>query len=286
MKNLPVPVFAIICAFLSLGVITISSPFLKNQKIYQAGLFAPTATTIPTAIPSPTPTPIDSIKIPILMYHYVEYVQDSKDIIRKRLDINPALFDTQLKAFKSAGYETYFVKDMPSILSGKLVPAPHRLALTFDDGYEDFYKVAFPILKKYNMKSTFYIVNDFVGRKGFVTESEIKELIDSGLVEIGAHTLDHIYLKQAPKSVIEKQIIDSKKGLEDKFNIKVETFAYPYGAYNDEAVSVVKDTEFTAAVSTNTGQTQSTKNLFTLNRIRPGALVGPNMIKILENWKN
>ena len=84
MKKFPPTVYGIIFAFVILGAITISKPLLKNQAVYQSAFFTPTATSIPTATPSPTPTPLDSIKVPILMYHYVEYVQDSKDIIRKR----------------------------------------------------------------------------------------------------------------------------------------------------------------------------------------------------------
>jgi len=71
------------------------------------------------------------------------------------------------------------------------------------------------------MKATIYIIVDFIGRRGFMNEKEIKEVLDSGLVELGSHTLDHLYLKLTPESTARKQIFESKKILEEKFKVKV-----------------------------------------------------------------
>lgn len=236
--------------------------------------------------PTPTPTPLTSVKLPILMYHYVEHVKDSRDFIRKRLDINPELFENQVKTLQDAGYVSYFVRDVPLILAGRMKVAERPIIFTFDDGYEDFYTTAYPILKKYGVKSTIYIINDYVGRKGFLNDAEIQELAKSDIVEIGAHTLNHIYLKYASPQVAQKEIEDSKTKLEEKYHITVYTFAYPFGAVNDIIVSLTKKAGYTAAVGVNPGQTQSLGNLYMLTRIRPGALVGPNMIKIIQNFRN
>jgi peptidoglycan/xylan/chitin deacetylase (PgdA/CDA1 family) len=224
-------------------------------------------------------------RIPIIMYHYVEYVKDSGDTIRKKLDIVPSLFEGQLKALNEANYISYFVKDIPSIFDGSIVSAPKSIVLTFDDGYEDFYTSAFPILKKYQMKATIYIIVDLINKKGFLNDKEISELIDSGLVEIGSHTLDHVYLKTASQVLAEKQIKESKKILESRFKIKVETFAYPTGAFNQNTINLVKDAGYTAALSVIPGITQSETNLFYLYRIRPGIFTPQTIIKALENYK-
>lgn len=226
------------------------------------------------------------IRLPIIMYHYVEYVKDQGDIIRKRLDINPYVFENQLRTLYDDGYHTYFVKDVPDILADKIVPAEKSVILTFDDGYEDFYYDVFPLLKRYQMKATIFVINDFIGRKGFLNESEIKEVIGSGLVELGSHTLDHLYLKLVPKTIAEKQILESKKKLEEKFGIEVKSFAYPYGAFNKETVELVKDAKYSVAVSVISGVEQSKENLFYLSRVRAGALSGLNMLGVLEHYKN
>jgi len=227
----------------------------------------------------------EKVKIPVIMYHYVEYVKDINDIIRKRLDINPALFEGHLKSLKEANYKTYFVKDIPDILDGKINYSTKSAVLTFDDGYEDFYTVAFPILKKYQMKATMYIVYDFIGRKGFMNEQEIKELLASGLVELGSHTLDHLYLKLMPESIARKQVIESKKKLEERFGIEVKTFAYPYGAFSEETVRLVKEAGYTAAVSVIPGMQQSKDNILYLNRVRPGIFTPQTIIRVMENYK-
>ena len=166
----------------------------------------------------------DKIKIPIIMYHYVEYVKDDGDLIRKQLDIIPSLFEGHLQALHKANYETYFVKDIPEILDGTIHYSTQSAVITFDDGYGDFYTDVFPLLKKYHMRATIYIIYDYIGRKGFLNEQQIRELVDSDLVEIGSHTLDHIYLKQASKNYADKQIIESKKKFEEQFGIKIFTF--------------------------------------------------------------
>ena len=214
---------------------------------------------------------ITSIDLPILMYHYVEFVKDPGDTIRKSLDINPFVFERQLKRMKENSLVTYFVRDIPDIFNGKIKDGgKNKIILTFDDGYEDFYTDAFPLLKKYQAKATIYIIYDFIGRRGFLNEKEIKELVASGLIEIGSHTLDHSYLKTASQSIAKKQIFDSKALLEKMFNIHVETFAYPYGAYNQNIVKLVTDAGYKAAVTVARGTKQSDNNIFGLYRLRAG----------------
>lgn len=224
-------------------------------------------------------------KIPIIMYHYVEYVKDINDTIRKKLDISPNLFEGELKALNEANYKWYFARDIPEILSGKVITAPKSIVLTFDDGYEDFYTDVYPILKKYQAKATIYVINDFINRKGFLTDNELQELAKSDLIEIGSHTLDHLYLKTVSRVIAEKQIKESKKLLEDKLGIKIMTFAYPYGAFNQDTVNIVTDAGFTAAVSVIPGSLQSETNLMYLSRIRPGIFLPKTIVSVLENYK-
>jgi len=225
------------------------------------------------------------IKIPIIMYHYVEYVKNISDFIRKRLDISPSIFEKTLKALKEAQYDTYFVKEIPDILDGKVDYSTKSAVLTFDDGYEDFYTVVFPLLKKYHSRATLFIIYDFIGRKGFLNEKEIKEVIDSGLVEIGSHTLDHLSLDYIPSNLAKKQIFESKSKLEEEFGITIKSFAYPYGTFNQQTVDFVKEASYSAAVSVISGTYQSKDSLFFLSRIRSG-LLGQDVIWSIDSLKN
>jgi peptidoglycan/xylan/chitin deacetylase (PgdA/CDA1 family) len=223
------------------------------------------------------------VKLPILMYHYVEYVRDPNDTMRIKLTIPPYLFEKQLQTLLDNGFTTYQVKDIPAILDEKMpIEASKSAILTFDDGYEDFYTDAWPLLKKYNMKATIYVINDLLNHRGYLTTDELLQIAtdESHLVEIGAHTMDHAYLTGMKHDAVLGQIVNSKKGLESLLGIPVETFAYPFGAFDDQAVEITKEASFSAAVSVIPGNVQSKHDLFYLPRIRAGAFTG---VKALEN---
>ncbi len=223
------------------------------------------------------------IKLPIIMFHYVEYVKDVNDYIRRSLTIDPYTFEQQLISLRDNGYKTYFVKEIPDIFAKKVAYTPKSVVLTFDDGYEDFYTDVFPLLKKYQMKATLYIISDFIGRYQFLKVDQIKELAASGLVEIGAHTLDHVYLKSISSLVAQEQIIQSKKDLEKMLGIEVKTFAYPYGAFEKETLDLVKEASYSAAVSVISGISYTPTNILYLPRIRAGMVASANMVPILES---
>lgn len=224
----------------------------------------------------------EKIKLPIIMYHYVEYVKDLNDFIRKRLNINPKIFENQLKTLKDNNFQTYFVKDIPDILKGKIKIASSSVILTFDDGYEDFYFDVFPLLKKYQMKATIYVICNFIGRRGFLNQKELKEIVASGLVEIGSHTLSHPNLKLLNETQAKEQILGCKKKLENELGIEIKSFAYPYGFFNKKTIDLVKEAGYVDAVSVINGNIQSENNLYYLSRIRAGAFEGKNMIKLLK----
>lgn len=226
------------------------------------------------------------LKIPIIMYHYVEYVKDPGDTIRKSLDINPYTFEQQLNTLSQNGYKTYFASEISSILDGKIAYSTKSAILTFDDGYEDFFTDAFPLLEKYKIKGTVYIITNFLGRRGFLTEDQVRILSQSKYVEIGAHTLDHAYLKIARHDYARQQIFVSKAYLEELIGQPIKTFAYPFGAFDEDSAALVKEAGYTAAVSVIYGSEQSYSNLFFLNRIRAGYLGmgGEYMLKQLASF--
>lgn len=238
-------------------------------------------------IPTPKPgraKPNQAVKIPIVMYHYVENVKDQNDTNRKKLSIAPSLFESHLKQLRQARYETYFVRDIPDILNGSIDYSTQSAVLTFDDGYDDFYTTVFPLLKKYHMRATVYVITNFVGRRGFLTEKQIRELIDSGIVEVGSHTLDHLYLKKTTVQVSKRQIEESKIYFEKTYGLHVQTFAYPYGAFNEDTIQQVKDAGYTAAVSVISSELQSMNTLFILGRVRPGLFPNNNIISFIEKY--
>ncbi|MCL4398150.1 polysaccharide deacetylase family protein [Patescibacteria group bacterium] len=226
-----------------------------------------------------------TMRIPIIMYHYIEYVDKTKDPGRFNLATAPAVLGKEVSSLKSANYHFLFAREVPDILAAKQAMPQKPVVLTFDDGYEDFYYNALPILKKYNAKGTIYIIVDFIGRPGYLTLKELEKIRDSGVVEIGAHTLHHAYLKGLNINTAKREIVGSKTKLESLLGIGVPSLAYPYGAFSQDTINITKAAGFTNAVSVIPGVNQSMDNEYYLYRLRPGYLGYANPAKSLDNYK-
>lgn len=265
------------------GIRNLPNKIIENKPInnyYQDEVFI-----IPKELNYKAPTRETSLKIPILMYHYVENVKDKKDTIRIGLNTTPKIFEEQLVTLLNSNYTPITQSEIVTILNNRQKMPEKPIAITFDDGYEDFYTVVFPILKKYKVKTTVYVIVDFLDYPNYMTSQQLKEIADSDLVEIGSHTLSHIYLKTANKKVAEKEISESKKKLEFFVKKEVKSFAYPYGAFNEEAKRLVEEYGYQSAVSVIPGTNQSLSNLYFLYRLRPGFRTGDELLKYLVNSK-
>lgn len=224
-----------------------------------------------------------TFRIPVLMYHYVEYVQDKKDTIRQALNVTPYAFEQQVKTLKENGFTFLTAQDVGNILDGKLTLPPKPVLLTFDDGHWDFDTNVLPILKKYNAHATAYIIPGFTGGSDFMSKTQLEDVIKSGLVDVGAHTIHHISLKRRLYPIALNEIFGSKKILEDTYHIHVVSFAYPNGAFDQQAVDIVRKSGFTTAVSTIPGEDVNQENRFFIFRLRPGYRTGQTLISYLTS---
>ncbi|MFH0851366.1 MAG: polysaccharide deacetylase family protein, partial [Candidatus Peregrinibacteria bacterium] len=164
----------------------------RSSTLLLCGMAGMSAVLFPLFSYAQTEPPERTITLPILMYHYVESLEGAT----KRsaaLITSPVIFEKQLLALQERSYKTIFVSEIPGRLVSPLRSSP-AIALTFDDGYEDFYANVLPLLKKYRAKATLYVVTEFIGKRGYLTQEEMKEIAASGLVSIGAHTLHHLNL--------------------------------------------------------------------------------------------
>ncbi len=211
-----------------------------------------------------------SLNIPIITYHYIEIVTDKNDFLRKRMAIAPMELKREINELKNQGYEFVFIKEIPKLLHMKTPPTGKFVAITFDDGYRDFYTDAFPVIKETGVKATVFVITGFVNYQNYMTDEQIKEVFQSGLVEVGAHTMSHIDLTSTTPAHADSEIVGSKDYLESKLGIKVESFSYPFGGLNNEITQMVKNASYTSAVSDISGTTQSLSNLYSLSRIRVG----------------
>lgn len=227
-------------------------------------------------------TPSATLRIPILMYHYVENIRDQRDTIRRSLNISPLIFEDQIKTLSENGYTFMTAKELGDVLIGKNKVPSKPILITIDDGHWDVDTVILPILKKYHIKATAYIITDFIGGSDFLSEDQLRDIIKSGIIEIGAHTVHHVSLKNKLTSTVEHEVKESKKDLEDNYHIPVYSFAYPNGAFDLQAIQVVRDAGFETAMSTLPGKDVSFEHRFFLTRLRPGARTGQYLLDWLQ----
>ena len=209
----------------------------------------------------------EPVQIPILMYHAV-HVMDPSEASNANLIVDPDLFETQIKALAKAGYYFLTPEGAYKAFTENALPAKKVVWLTFDDGNEDFYTIAYPILKKYKAKATNNVITGFVkkGNAGNLTVKQMKEMMAHGM-SFQSHTVNHPDLSATDKATQKVELTDSIDFLENKLNTKVNTIAYPSGRYNQTTLDLAKKT-YKLGLTTNEGLASAKDGLLSLNRVR------------------
>lgn len=209
----------------------------------------------------------DPVQIPILMYHAV-HVMDPSEASNANLIVDPDLFEAQIKALSKAGYYFLTPEEAYKAFTENALPAKKVVWLTFDDGNEDFYTIAYPILKKYKAKATNNVITGFVkkGNAGNLTVKQMKEMMAHGM-SFQSHTVNHPDLSATDKATQKVELTDSIDFLENKLNTKVNTIAYPSGRYNQTTLDLAKKT-YKLGLTTNEGLASAKDGLLSLNRVR------------------
>ena len=164
-----------------------------------------------------------SASIPIFMYHWIK--DDTGDYPYPENMVKPAELRKQMEYLDKNNYDVIFVTDIENIHH-----YDKPVILTFDDGWHDVYAHAFPIAKELNMKFCMYIISDMVGEPGYCTVEELQEMLDSGLVQIDAHTNTHPRLGELERTKVIEELSGSKEYILEKFGIDSKVICYPYGS--------------------------------------------------------
>ena len=236
-----------------------------------------------------------SLLVLIWMSHY-SFASDKfiaivyHDICKKVVEPDDMAIDDfikQLDFFKADGYQTISIKDLQEAAAGKKPLPEQALLLTFDDSYISFYQVVYPLLKLYKYPAVLSVVSSWIEgnpgiyeKKDFMTWSQLKEVSDSGLVTIAAHSDNlHHYINANPQGNIEPAdftfVYDPKSGkyetdaqfaerirsdlaqnratLEKKLGVKPTVLTWPYGAYNQIGVKEAQQLGFKVLLTLNPG---------------------------------
>lgn len=247
----------------------------------------PTPPPTPTPVPTPTPTyppPPEAVHVPILMYHYIGPLPDDADELRRALNVEPEAFEAQLRYLREAGYTTVTLYDIYDALTmGKPLP-PKPIVLTFDDGYEDAYTYAMPLLQKYGDVGVFFVMADTADLHipGYLSWDQVRALADGGM-DVEGHGRGHYDLRGRDLDFLVYQILGIQEAVDVVTGRPARFFCYPSGGYDDQVIAVVKSANYLGAVTTEWGTEERLDNRFTWPRIRvDGRWSIDRFIKVLE----
>jgi peptidoglycan/xylan/chitin deacetylase (PgdA/CDA1 family) len=176
----------------------------------------------------------DNKSIPVLMYHSISDEEEEAVHPYFRITTSRAAFFSQMKYLYQNNYETCTPQQAADSLNRSSVSSTKRVVITFDDGYRDFYREAFPILNQFKFTASVFLPTGYIGDKTIkfksrdcLTWSEINELQRYGIT-FGSHTITHPRLRGLNRDALKEEVTVSKITIEEKTGTAVETFCYPF----------------------------------------------------------
>jgi peptidoglycan/xylan/chitin deacetylase (PgdA/CDA1 family) len=165
----------------------------------------------------------------ILTYHAI----DDKIFGVRDMFISPGEFDKQMAYLRNNNYHTITFEQLDQADSF-IKP----VIITFDDGYEDNYTYAYPILKKYNFTATIFLISKAIGEPIYLKLEQINQMKE--IIDFQSHTVSHPHLTQLPITQIDFELSQSKYQLEIMLNKNIDVLSYPYSEYNHQVIAVTK----------------------------------------------
>ena len=203
-------------------------------------------------------------RLPILMYHSIDYTADKSD----RMFVSPQVFEKQMKFLRDRGYNVIPLEEAVGYISRRARPPARTVAITIDDGYENNYKYAYPVLKKYDIPATIFVIVGLVGREGFMNWDQIKELSASGIVDIESHSMTHPWLTGIDDSALRYEMEESRKTLKDVLGKDVKYVCYPMGGYDERVKSAARRAGYEAGFATKPTRLSPNYDVYEIKRVR------------------
>lgn len=209
---------------------------------------------------------VDSIEVPVLVYHSIAQHHAGQSGEQRELDVDTSTFRRQMDYLEAQGHPVVPLMDLIDQLEGKRELPARAVVITFDDGWQDQYEFAFPILKQHRFTATFFVYTNAIGNgPAFMTWDELRDLQHAGMT-IGAHSRTHPRLTD-PKVSLEDEIDGSRSDIARELGVSPQLFAYPYGDWNQRVVASVRAAGFSGARGMGDGPTNTPSTIFTLRSI-------------------
>jgi peptidoglycan/xylan/chitin deacetylase (PgdA/CDA1 family) len=233
--------------------------------------------------------PTDSARAVVLTYHAI-------DRGRPPLSVEPALFRRQLDCIVDCGASSLTISELAERASTGTIPE-RAVAITFDDGFASVILEAAPMLLERGLVATVFCVAGYLGRSNdwptqpkaavgarLATGAELAELVQVGF-EVGGHGMEHAPLHHGADPFLQKEIVESKRRLEEAIGRDVRSFAYPYGVQPGARARRLVESTYEAACTTAIGRVDTTVDRFALPRVDAHYLRRPQVLRLVVSGR-
>ncbi len=224
------------------GFFVFAEPYDAVENQVQPAVQLDIATTSEVA---PVELP-ESVHVPILVYHHVRPTPAGLSASDRAYTVTPAALESHLRYLNEQGFSGVLLTDIrDALLLGK--PLPEKpVAITFDDGRENQYTNAVPLLEKYGFVVTFSPFTNAIGRPGYMTWEQLAELCDAGH-DIGSHAVYHPFMTKLSEDEMRREAGGSRAVLQENLDIEVAVFSHPFGLYDERVNSVLSELGYSVA---------------------------------------
>ncbi len=223
--------------------------------------------------PLPIPDKELNIKLPILMFHHIGTAPDNANSTREDMTQSPEDFELEIKWLSEQGFNSVRLEDIYLYSLGKKSLPAKPIVFTFDDGYEDAFINAVPILKKYNFIGSFAIITGWQGEtfgdNTYATWSQIAQVKNEGM-EIISHTQNHFDGSNAKfnSDYIYQNLTGSIVDIANHLDFTSNILIYPYGHYTSDYINQAKKAGFVMGLTVHEGSYINLNNLMEIPRVR------------------
>jgi peptidoglycan/xylan/chitin deacetylase (PgdA/CDA1 family) len=214
--------------------------------------------------------------IPILMYHKIANGQETRGSSYYWTSTSPRRFGLQMNYLHENGYRVVPLRGIDRCLERLKPGEKPPVVLTFDDGYQDFFTNAFPVLRRFGFGATVFLPTDLLEREAerntYLTWRQVVDLHSQG-IEFGSHTLTHRRMFELSLPEIEREVRDSRGAIEARIEAPVASFSYPYAFPQEDRkftgmlAGLLKESGYRYAVTTIIGRASSKDDRYALKRI-------------------
>jgi peptidoglycan/xylan/chitin deacetylase (PgdA/CDA1 family) len=237
-----------------------SGPGAEDPEVYKA------------VLSSPLPTDAVKVHVPILMYHYVDETPPPAGPYADELTVRTGDFEEELRYLVDNGFHTVSLADVYLAMAGEKSLPTKPVALTFDDGGLDNYEVAFPMLKRYGVNATFFIITGSVGREGQMGWDQLREMAAQGM-SIQSHSVSHPDLTAVSDKRLQSELTDSRAAITEALGELGYVLCYPSGAYDERVIEAAKAAGYVMGVVTDQGKVLDPGAVFEIRRSRVQAFL-------------